>query len=419
MKNIFSRIIALSLTVLVALSSASCTYQTANADTLSASYKRNIAGNYTVSDTFTASANKFAMQLFSQSVSNNGNNVLISPLSAFCCLSLVANGANGNALTQIEQALTIDIEELNQSSYAFMNSIYSSKKCKLNIANSVWYNNSSDKLNVSPEFLQANANWYDSDIFAADFGEKTITDINNWCKNNTNGMIDSIISEIDPFTVMYLFNAIAFESEWAVQYKKNQINAGIFNNYNGTKANVQMMHSSENKYFEYGNAKGFAKNYSGDAYSFVGILPDEQTDIYEFAQNMNIQFWNNFLGSGTSCPVILKMPEFKFETDIINFDKALQGMGITDIFDSSKADFSKMGNSPLGNLYVSSVFQKAFIDVSRNGTKAAAITGADIKGESCAPIEEKYIVLDRPFIYAIIDNNTNIPLFIGITTSIQ
>lgn len=418
MKSKFSKICALALVILMLSATVACTYQ-ANAQTLSGNYKRNVSDNYTVSDAFANSAKSFAMRLFSETVASNGDNQLISPLSAFYCLALVANGADGETLSQIENALGIDINTLNESAYAFADSIYSDKKCKLSIANSVWYNNSDKKLNVNPDFLQNNANWYNSDIFAADFDEKTIKDINKWCDKETFGMIKEIISEISPETVMYLFNAIAFDSEWAEKYKETQIHNGVFNNYDNTTSNVKMLHSSESIYFEYDNAVGFAKNYAGNAYSFVGILPDETTDIYEFAKNMDINFWNNFSDSKIFCTVSLQMPEFTYETDIMDFTDAIKSMGITNAFNETLADLSKMGTSPLGNLYVNTVFQKAFIDVSRNGTKAAAITGADIKAESAGPYEIKNITLDRPFIYAIVDNKTNIPLFVGLTADIQ
>lgn len=417
MKNKFFKICALTLVILTLGTTVACKHQF-NALMLSDGYKRNVYDNFTVSDAFCNSAKSFAMKLFSDTVSSDKENSLISPFSAFYCLALVANGADGETLSQIEQALNIDISTLNESAYAFANSIYSSSKCKFSLANSVWYNNSDAKLNVKPEFLQTNADWYSSDIFASEFDYQTIKDINNWCSDKTFNMINEIISEISPETIMYLFNAIAFDSEWAEKYKKSQIHDGIFRNYNGSTSDVEMLCSSENVYFEYENAVGFAKNYSGNAYSFIGILPDDSTDIYEFAGNMDVEFWNSFFNSKTFCSVNLNMPEFTFATELMDFTAELKNMGITKAFESSEADFRKMGTSPLGNIYVNSVFQKAFIEVSRNGTKAAAITGADMNAESAAPTEIKDIALDRPFIYAIVDNKTNIPLFIGITANI-
>lgn len=417
MKNRFKKICTLILVILTICATTACKYR-ADAQTLSDGYARNVSSNFTVSDAFLNTAKDFAVKLFSSTIPSDKGNSLVSPFSALCCLALVANGADGDTLCQIENALGIDIDTLNESAHAFINGIYSDKKCKLSIANSVWFNNSDKKLNVSSDFLQANADWYSSDIFSADFDEKTVKDINNWCSEKTSDMIKEIISEISPETIMYLFNTIAFDSEWAEKYKKEQIHDGIFKNYDNTVSDVKMMYSSETVYFEYADVTGFAKNYAGNAYSFVGILPDKTTDIYEFAQNVDVEFWNKFSESKTFCTVNLKMPEFTFETDITDFTDALKSMGITKAFDKFDADFTKMGTSPLGNLYVNTIFQKTFIDVSRNGTKAAAITGADIKAESAAPDEIKNITLDRPFIYAIIDNKTDVPLFIGITANI-
>ena len=95
--------------------------------------------------------------------------------------------------------------------------------------------------------------------------------------------------------------------------------------------------------------------------------------------------------------------------------EVLQEMGMTDLFDDSRADLSGIGQAP-GDLYCSGVYQKTFIEVNRHGTKAAAVTWAVNKAESAAPMEPKYVYLDRPFVYAIVDNATGLPLFVGVVT---
>ena len=69
-------------------------------------------------------------------------------------------------------------------------------------------------------------------------------------------------------------------------------------------------------------------------------------------------------------------------------------------------------------MYLDFVLQKTKIDVNRNGTKAAAITIGGGKCESAAPVEKIKIVLDRPFMFGIVDNATGLPLFLGIVTNL-
>ena len=95
----------------------------------------------------------------------------------------------------------------------------------------------------------------------------------------------------------------------------------------------------------------------------------------------------------------------------------LQALGVTDMFDMDKADFS--GIDETQPLYCDTVKQKTMIELDRNGTKAAAITWAGMKAMSAAPAEPLYITLDRPFVYAIIDNANNLPIFLGAVTQIK
>jgi serpin B len=86
-------------------------------------------------------------------------------------------------------------------------------------------------------------------------------------------------------------------------------------------------------------------------------------------------------------------------------------MGLKDCFDGGKADFSKMAGGA-DNIYVSDVLHKTFISVDTQGTKAGAVTKVEMKALSMVQ-NPHTITLNRPFVYAIVDNDTNLPLFIG------
>jgi serpin B len=121
--------------------------------------------------------------------------------------------------------------------------------------------------------------------------------------------------------------------------------------------------------------------------------------------------------SRTQAAVQVRIPEFTYDSTM-NLTAPLQSMGMTNLFDGADADLSGIGSSAEGNLYCSGVYQKTYIEVNRNGTKAAAVTWGDVKCEAAAPIEPKQIYLDRPFVYAIVDNTTGLPLFVGVVTEI-
>ena len=220
--------------------------------------------------------------------------------------------------------------------------------------------------------------------------------------------------KIDANTVMYLINALTFDAKWATKYEKKDVGDGHFTNYDGTQKTVQMLSSEEHTYFATDGVKGFAKNYAGDRYSIVALLPDQGTDIYDYIGTLDGAGWMNLWNSRESASVKVKMPEFTYSVSM-KLNDTLKTMGMTDMF-SDSADFSKLGYSERGNIYCSEVCQKVFIQVDRNGTKAAAITWGGMKDE--AVMEVHSVILDRPFVYAIVDNATGLPIFIGAVTAL-
>ena len=211
-----------------------------------------------------------------------------------------------------------------------------------------------------------------------------------------------------------MINALTFDAKWATKYEKKDVGDGHFTNYDGTQKTVQMLSSEERTYFATDGVKGFAKNYAGDRYSIVALLPDQGTDIYDYIGTLDGAGWMNLWNSRESASVKVKMPEFTYSVSM-KLNDTLKTMGMTDMF-SDSADFSKLGYSERGNIYCSEVCQKVFIQVDRNGTKAAAITWGGMKDQ--AAIEARSVILDRPFVYAIVDNATGLPIFIGAVTAL-
>jgi serpin B len=111
------------------------------------------------------------------------------------------------------------------------------------------------------------------------------------------------------------------------------------------------------------------------------------------------------------------MPCFKSDYTI-ELNETLQAMGMCEAF-KGNADFSNLAETKSGNLYIGQVLQKTFIEVDENGTKAAAATSI-MQADNCALVEEvKNVVLNRPFVYAIVDTETSLPVFIGVLNHIE
>ncbi|MBE6662115.1 MAG: serine protease [Ruminococcaceae bacterium] len=417
-KKIFISSLSLLLATLMLFFCTSCGGLTIKASALSAAYSRKTTDEGEVTEDFKNAVANFSFDLLEGTLANakEGENLLVSPISALLCLALVTNGAAGETRAQLKELLGMDVETLNKAAYAYARSLTSGDGFKVKLANSVWFKET-ETLTVSEDYLQTCADWYDAEQFAAPFDDSTVKDINGWVKKNTDGMIDSIVKNLPPSAVMYLINTLVFDAKWQSEYEKKQITDDEFHNYDGTKKNVKMLCSDESKVLRVEDGIGFSKNYKGGKYSFVALLPDENKNIYEFAASLDGTDWLSMWEAKEYYPVNVKIPEFSYDTGF-SLKEILQNLGVTDMFDASLANFSALASSENGNIYCSEVAQKCFIDVSRNGTKAAAVTWGAMT-EGCAePSEPLNIFLDRPFVYAIADNATGLPLFLGIVSNL-
>ena len=413
-RKIFVSAACTILATVLLLSCVSCSFQI-SAKELSAGYKRKAAETVEITDDFKKAMADFSLSLFKSTLTKDGENDIVSPLSAVMCLAMIANGADGNTLAQIESALGMSIDELNKFLCSYSSCLCRSDDCLVTLANSVWFKNSDNAFHVNKQFLQANADWYNAQVYAAPFDNSTLKDINAWVNKYTDGKIKSILDEIPPDALMYLINTLAFDAKWRGIYKDSDINDGIFTNYDGSESDVNMMYSEESHSFSSDNAVGFVKPYNDD-YSFIGILPNDGIDIYDYIASLNGDAWTELWNSKELDYVKVRMPEFKYDIHT-KLNDALKAMGITDMF-SSGADFSKLGACSGGNIFCSSIEQKVTIEVNRVGTTAKAASKAEITLSGSA-LPEKEICLDRPFVYAIADDATGLPLFLGAVTNLE
>ena len=345
-------------------------------------------------------------------IMQNGKNTLISPLSVLCALAMTANGAEEETLAQMEEVLGMTTDELNLYLYSYMKNLPQGDKYKLSLANSIWFTED-ERFTVNQDFLQTNADYYGADIYKAPFDKQTLKDINNWVKQNTDGMIPEILDQIPPEAIMYLVNALAFEAEWSEIYEKHQVKDGEFTKEDGTKQDVKFMYGSEGTYFEDEKATGFMKRYKGGKYAFVAMLPNEGVSVSEYIASLDGESLNALLANPQYGTVHTSIP--KFETEYkVEMSEILQDMGMTEALDMYNADFEGLGTSTGGNIYISRVLHKTFISVGEKGTKAGAVTIVDMKnGAAAEPTEPKEVYLDRPFVYMLVDCENNIPFFIG------
>ncbi len=200
---------ALALTALLLVLSLGCGLCSCalniSANEISAGYSRRADDEGAAGEEFYSAMSALAFSLLEGSLDPDGGNTLISPFSIAMCLSMIANGADGETLSQLETLLGMDIDTLNRAMYACAMGLVG-EKSPFGTANSIWFREKG--IDVEKDFLQTNADWYGAQVYSSPFDTNTVKDINNWCARYTDGMIDKIIDEIPAETLMYLINAV-------------------------------------------------------------------------------------------------------------------------------------------------------------------------------------------------------------------
>ncbi len=241
-------------------------------------------------------------------------------------------------------------------------------------------------------------------------------------KENTRDRIPEILNDLSPEARIALVNAMAFDGEWETEYEESDINEeGEFTNADGTKKTVPMLYSTESRAILLAGGLGFIKPYKGGKYSFVGILPPEGMSTEEYVKKIAEDptgFSEAYLTADSSKDVYVTMPEFKTEYGIVMND-VLDQLGVKEAY-SDGANFHAMVTDESAPVKIGSVIHKTMIDVDRHGTKAAAATVVIMDKCSAIVVDEPYsVVLDRPFVYAIVDNASGVPVFLGAQNSMN
>ena len=418
MKKTFNNI-ALTATVLLALSACSSTKKISDNksnDIVSMTTEEEIDPEFMVlSDAqyeLVKRNNNFALNLFSE-MKGVGSNV-VSPMSVTYLMAMLSNGAEASTREEIMTTIgakDFDIDEMNAFyAYLIRRAKTADKQTTLNIANYIALNK---EFKLKKKFASTIADSYQGAVESLDFTNPESTKrINGWCSEHTNNMIPTIIDQVEPSAVAYILNAIYFNGTWTDKFDKNNTKKEQFNGYTRDIMYVDMMHRNAKYYYTSNDVySAVTLPYGSGAYSMTVILPNEGKFITDLTKTLNADTIASLRRNMEECLVDLKLPRFTTEMKL-PLKGIVAKLGAPSMFDATRADFSSFAN---GNVYVSEMLQKAKIEVSEEGTKAAAVTMGMVKLTSMRPQEPRRVDFhcDRPFVYMIQDNYTGAILFMG------
>lgn len=358
---------------------------------------------------------QFGFNLFNEiRKTEQDQNIFISPFSVSVALAMTLNGAadeTEQAMIGTLQLQSITADSIN-SSYAQLQQALqtSDPKVTLTIANSLWGN---EGISFNPNFLQRNTQFFNAEISILDFlAPSTLITINQWVNDKTNSKIPKILDEINANAVLFLINAIYFKGSWQTEFDPANTRDGTFHLANGSTKQVPMMFRS-GRYSHYYGDDFQAVNlpYGDGRMSMYIFLPARDSNLNTFLGTLNPENWENWISQFREQEISLRVPKFKLEYGTKELNDALITLGMGVAFDANRANFSRMASlEDLGqNLYIDKVSHKTFIEVNEEGTEAAAVTVVGIVKTSLPP----EFTADRPFFFAIRDNETGTVLFMG------
>lgn len=363
-------------------------------------------------------ANSFALSMYKQFAQADNDNVFFSPISISMALGMTYAGADGETKKQISEVLNFPYNDKNF--HAQMGQLQSnlldkqSEGVDIALANQLWAENS---YRFKCRYLRTTQKLYNSPVKRLDFSgnpNASRIEINQWVEELTRDRIKDLLPDgsISSLTKMVLTNAIYFKGQWDKKFEAENTRDDIFTTLEGKQVKTPMMNAKEKFNVYQGDGISLLElPYQGNDFSMLVLLPNEDRSIGEIERGLSVDNLNEYISKLSEKEVQLMFPKFKFDAEY-QLKPVLSDMGMPIAF-SNAANLSRMSRS--NDLKIDEVFHKAFVEVSEEGTEAAAATAVVIVLKSITmPVE---FFANRPFIFIIRENKDGNILFMGRVTN--
>lgn len=346
----------------------------------------------------------------------DGKNRVYSPVNVYMALGMLAEVTDGDSRQQILDLLGTDnMESLRKDISALWNANYCDDGRLTSIlGNSIW-------LNQGIPFNQSTLDSLAKNHYASSYqgimgSEEMNQMLRDWLNAQTGGLLKEQVSdmELDSNTILALASTIYFRAKWIDEFSKEQTSEDVFHGTDGDITCDFMHQSGGRNYYRGEGFSAVAQGLEGSGCMWL-ILPEEGISINELLAEDEVTElvltgewdWKD----STYLKVNLSMPKFDVVSSM-DLIEGLEKLGISDVFDSEKADFSPM-TEKAENISVSKITHAARVKVDEEGCEAAAFTVIATEGAAGEPEEEIDFVLNRPFLF-VITSADGVPLFTGV-----
>ena len=366
-------------------------------------------------------ADRFAFRLYRELVHPDAlDNVFFSPCSVTFCLAMMYEGAIGETRQAI--ATTLEISDLHEKARSI--AVVQLQKAlhvtdsgvQLMIANSLWCNR---QIAIRSDYLSRMGADFGATVESTDFSDKnTVQRINKWVREKTHNKIDGIINEISPLALLVALNAIYFKGAWANPFDLSLTNDRWFAPAEGPKKQVPMMSQyGRFRYLERRKFQAVVLPYNERRTSMYVFLPAPRQTLADFERLLTSGEWQEWMSGFEEVKGVVRLPRFNVSFSAY-LNGALTNMGMGIAFDQKRARFDHICPPPPES-WIDLVLHRAVAEVNEEGTEAAAVTMVGVT-LACAmrPRPERTFEMnvDRPFFFAIRDEQTGALLFLGRVT---
>jgi serpin B len=350
-----------------------------------------------------------------QLLAESAANMVFSPVSVASALRMALAGARGATATELARALHLNgspeaAAEGWQALASVLHQVTAGGSATFRAPSTLWVQSG---LPLLGDFT---AQLRDAAVAEADFAdapEAARAEINRVIAEQTSGKITGLLSPgaVNAATRLLLTSAIYLKAAWAQQFPRTATEDASFlpDGPDQPSVTVPMMRGTAARSYRQGDGyQAVLLPYRGSSLTMAVVLPDGP--LAALRPKVAAGGLRGMLAGTARYQVTLSLPRFRLET-AFDLVPALRRLGVREAF-TAEADFS--GITTAERLLISAVAHKAYIDVDEQGTEAAAATGVSFRPTAAfrAPPRVTMIV-DRPFLFAIIDSATSLPLFLG------
>ena len=365
--------------------------------------------SYQEEKTLICKGNDFSLKLFQEIAENEQEkNVFISTIGMFYSLNIINNVASGTTRQEICNALGVDTTAIRRINAFCRRQILSQAAVTeddflgpSSYMQSAALFQAGSSVDISESFQDILEQYYFARVVKGDMNDTMQQDINRWCHERTEGLINSFPIEQRDAQSADLLIANLFNGRWVQEFYKGYTKKEPF--YNGTSAMVDMMNkTNKEKVFTYAAMKDFSllsMPYVGD-YTLYVILPEKKDGLSAVLKSLDGERLRNAIFMLKTYDIVhIKLPKFEVAYSF-KASEYFASLGISKLFSNS----AELGAAQAAPMKISDITQKTKIILDEDGTRAGAITSGSFVtlSEKMSPTEA-YFYADHPFAYIIQD----------------